>query len=352
MPRDLEAELAGRPPVPLDEDRHGDRRRRPVRASADARVPIVREPVPGLPAVGELERLVDARDDGHDLGGRDRQLQLACREERVPEGDEAAVGVDLRHRPRGAEPEVAAHQVRRDRGARGERHRGVRRPGTGSGLNRGTEEGEVRLVHAEARERPAKGLDRRSVEARPLERQERDAARWRGRGRREALDESAAERLEPVLFRARGEAREERRPLGDRGSGDVTGSGRRPARREDRSHRLDRGHAGDRPLREAPAGSDRPGELPVQVDRAPAHAGDDARLCKVEPRKGDEDDRTGHGRVPDDTEDLDVEPLDSVTPDDGQPVTLHAGPDFLTGRIPEAPAAPLARPRARATIAA
>ncbi len=83
-------------------------------------------------------------------------------------------------------------------------------------------------------------------------------------------------------------------------------------RRVGGEHRLDRRHAADGLVEEAPAVGDRADELAAHVDRAAAHAADDPRLALDHGAGGDldEDQVLAEVGLGEDTEHLDVEARD------------------------------------------
>ena len=110
---------------------------------------------------------------------------------------------------------------------------------------------------------------------------------------------------------------------------------RRRRRLADVEHALDRRDPADRVLRERPAVGERADELFVDVDRAPAHAGDDSGLLESPPVDAREDQVLLRGVALEHADDLDVEPLDArAVAEIREPVAASCRrPALSTGKI-------------------
>jgi hypothetical protein len=96
----------------------------------------------------------------------------------------------------------------------------------------------------------------------------------------------------------------------------------------DVEHRRDRGDPGDGLLREGPAVGDGPDELLVDVDGAPAHAGDHAGLLQIVAGQPGEDEVLLRGVFAHHSQDFDAESLDpGAVSEIAETVALLAGMD-------------------------
>src|SRR5262249_51899810 len=126
-------------------------------------------------------------------------------------------------------------------------------------------------------------------------------------------------------------------PLGDR-SHQRGGLRGRAADRHGRSgrsvadveHTLNPSDAAERVLREWPAIGERADELPIDVDGAAAHAGDDARVLQPRTRDARENQILARSVPPEEPKDFNIEPLDPVAVAEVRDaVALHARRDLF-----------------------
>ena len=165
--------------------------------------------------------------------------------------------------------------------------------------------------------------------------QARLAGRHRRRGGRQA--EPARQRRGSVATRRQRRVRYVAaavdEPAAPAGRGDV---GRRPAFGEDLlaraarpralgEHGLDRRHAAERLLGEAPRVGDGAHQLAVDVDRAAAHAGDDSAVLDARVLGADQDDVLLGQEVSHHRDDADLERLRLAALEHGQRLADHAG---------------------------
>ena len=101
----------------------------------------------------------------------------------------------------------------------------------------------------------------------------------------------------------------------------------------DVEHALDRSDSADRVLGEGPSigkGSD---ELALHVDRAPAHARDDAGLLQPDAAHAGEDQVLARREFSQEAQDLDIEALNSpAVAHIGYAIALHSGHDLVLGK--------------------
>ena len=243
-----------------------------------------------------LERLRQAGEKGVDLGVDHRQVDLADAEHRVAEREHVGA-VDVGHRARGDGAHVAAHQLDADRRARARRGRapaaaracGRRPPAAApgpSGAARRLSSATVRGVKPET----DSGTDARTSRGSPPPVGGDSVGRPRPRASA-AGDRRRASAPAPRSARSKSE----RRRAACRAACVAAAAGQHLFVHAARAaalgeHRLDRRDAAERLLGEAPGVGDGAHQLAVDVDRAAAHAGDDAGELDARVLGADQDD--------------------------------------------------------------
>ena len=319
--QDVVVELAPSGPR-ADAHRDRDRRRRPPHLADDGRQPVLEDAADGRRGVGDLERRRGGRKGEQDLRLRHRHLHRPRSQERVAEGEHPVV-IDVGQRADPDHAEVSGRERGADRraGRQRPRARSLHHPASGGRLE--TERLEDRSVIAQ-HAGVATGADQGDPDRLKSPRQasaRRHRQTFGPRARRRPRSGSL-DRAVPSPLRCQETAEQ---------VGLVGRSRGLPRRARELHHVGDRRDAGDRLLGErAEAIGDRADQLAIDVDRAAAHARDDARvlhLVTVQP--GDDHVLLGSDGVLQDAEDLDVELLESVPFEHGPGRALHPRTDLF-----------------------
>ncbi|MCY1012295.1 hypothetical protein OV079_43525 [Nannocystis pusilla] len=301
---------------------HRDHRRADVGAQRDRRLAVLNHRPAHVQRARQLHRALDAGDDHVDARVGDRQVARAGAEHLVAERQQllALLAADPRDGAVGRDRVVAADQH--------DRHRVAALPGLG---RRGLGVADGRAAAAAARGHEAESVGEVAGRLGP-----EAAHRHRRAERRQA---ALRRQVVGAASRRQGRGAEAEHRVGPPGRA-VAGGRADPVVRQhfwpkgqlaDGEHVGDRGDAADRVLVEAVAVGQRADQLAVDVDRAAAHAADDAGVDHPRVGGAEQDRVLTRQVVADDVDDLDLEAVGAGAGEDGDRVTLHAGAHVLDG---------------------